>query len=102
MGSPLQLARVILDYYRENRAQYAQLNVLLHCRLVRRWRSLYIDCPSRAIAEEAMAVAALVKVPVSQLRLARSLCVRFQGKAIARWPVGDHCPDPTYLNLLNP
>ena len=99
MRSNLQLARVILDYYRENREQYAALNVLLHCRASRRWRSLDIECPNRAIADEVIAVSSLIQVPVSQLRLARSLCVRVQGQALARWPVSEHCIDPTYLNL---
>ncbi|MBW4656443.1 MAG: hypothetical protein KME20_25870 [Kaiparowitsia implicata GSE-PSE-MK54-09C] len=82
-----QLTKLILDYYREDAAQWQQLQELRRCRVSRRWGTLRIDCRDRPTAEQLAAAGLLLREPVAALRLAHHINILVRGRLIASVPV---------------
>ncbi|MGB3240571.1 MAG: hypothetical protein WBB29_19930 [Geitlerinemataceae cyanobacterium] len=73
MNRPSQLARLILDFYRENPIEWQQLKPLETCQLFRWWGVLYIRCPDEDTAMAAIEGHLWLEEPILQLRLARQV-----------------------------
>jgi hypothetical protein len=82
-----QLTQLIFDYYRENLGERQKLDILQHCRLSRRWRSLRIECQKLETALALREVGDLLRQPVAQLRLARNVRLFVNGQLMAVIPV---------------
>lgn len=89
-----QLARLILDYHREEPDILERLSALLNCRVQRRWRTIYIHCANCAIADNLVDEHALIAEPLAQLRMAQTLCILVRGRTQARLPVTPSYPSP--------
>lgn len=82
-----QLARLILDFYRENEPEFEQLKLLGRCKVARRWGVLRIHCSNHEVAQAVLDVCTLVSVPVAQLRLAKKIKVFVNNGLVAVFPV---------------
>jgi hypothetical protein len=82
-----QLTQLIFDYYRENLNELQKLNLLQHCKVSRRWRSLRIECHKLETALALREVGDLLRQPVSQMRLARNIRLLVNGELMAMIPV---------------
>lgn len=82
-----QLTQLIFDFYRENLTELQKLRRLRECKVSRRWRSLRIECHSSETALALREVGDLLRQPVSQLRLARTIRLLVKGQLVAMIPV---------------
>lgn len=82
-----QLTRLILDFYREDPTELDQLRKLEACRLSRRGGVLRVDCRDFSTAKSLVGVGALLKEPISQLRLAHQVNIMVKGSLLASLPV---------------
>jgi hypothetical protein len=76
-----QLTHLIFNYYREDPNECRALQVLLHCKLSRRWGVFIITCPNYEIYAALLQVQGILKEPLSQLRLARKLRITVKHQA---------------------
>ncbi len=82
-----QLTRLILDFYREDPVQLAQLSKLESCRVSRRGGVLRVDCRDFSTAEAIVTAGALLKEPIAQLRLAHHINITVRGALLASLPI---------------
>jgi hypothetical protein len=76
-----QLTHLILNYYRENPDECKALQLLLHCKLSRRWGVFSIRCPNYEVYAALLQVQDILKAPLSQLRLAKKLRITVKHQA---------------------
>jgi hypothetical protein len=76
-----QLTHLILNYYRENPNECKALQMLLHCKLSRRWGVFSISCPNYEVYTALLQVQNILKEPLSQLRLAKKLRITVKHQA---------------------
>ncbi|HEY9700252.1 MAG TPA: hypothetical protein V6D10_23560 [Trichocoleus sp.] len=82
-----QLTQLILSFYREDPAQFQQLQALRLCRLSRRWGTLRIHCSSQEAAGVLIDAIDLLREPILQLRLAQQIRITVNGKGSTTFPV---------------
>lgn len=82
-----QLTRLILDFYREDPTQLAQLKKLEACKLSRRGGVMRVDCRDRSTAEAIVSAGTLLKEPIAQLRLAHQINIMVKGALLQSLPV---------------
>lgn len=82
-----QLTRLIFDFYRENSEELLALRGLGKCKLSRWWGTFRINCKDSQTASELIEAIDLLREPIAQLRLAQSVRIMVNGKAIANFPV---------------
>jgi hypothetical protein len=91
MNRPSQLARLILDFYRENPIEWQQLKPLETCKLFRWWGVLYIRCPDEDTAMAAIKGRTWLEEPILQLRLARQIRILVGRQLWAVFPIDEDC-----------
>ncbi len=82
-----QLTRLIFDFYRENPEELIVLRGLGTCKLSRWWGTFRINCSDSQTATALIDAIELLREPIAQLRLAQSVRIMVNGKAIANFPV---------------
>lgn len=87
-----QLARLILDFYREDLTELRQLDSLGSCHISRRWGVLRINCHDQESVRSLAAASNILREPVAQLRLAQQIKILLNGSLIVALPV-----DPSKL-----
>jgi hypothetical protein len=87
MNFSAQLARLILDFYREDPELYDHILPLVSCNISRRWGTLRISCSDSQTAERLIRSIDSLREPIAQLRLARRLQIRVQGGLAQIFPV---------------
>jgi hypothetical protein len=92
MNRSSQLARLILDFYRENQRELEQLKPLEKCEVFRRWGSLHIRCQSIDIAQAIVESRAYLETPLLELRLVRKIKIFVGRKLVALFAVGSSEP----------
>mgnify|MGYP003444998312 CR=1 FL=1 len=92
MNRPSQLARLILDFYREDRRELEQLQPLVQCEIFRRWGALHIRCQSIDIAQTIIESRACLETPLLELRLVRKIKIFVGRKMVALFAVGSDEP----------
>jgi len=75
MNRNSQLARLILNFYREEPQQLRQLEPLRTCKVFRRWGVLYIRCHNRETAAALADACQAIAEPIARLRLAKKITV---------------------------
>lgn len=94
MNRPAQLARLILDFYRENPIEWQQLKPLETCQVFRWWGVLYIRCPDEDTAMAVIEGHIWLEEPILQLRLARQIRILVGRQLWAAFAVGEDCSEP--------
>lgn len=89
MNSNARLARLILDFYREDRDRLRSLAALRECRIRRRWRTLDIHCLNRTAADRLLEARELLAEPVALLKFAQQIRILVRGRPVATLPLGD-------------
>lgn len=87
MNFSAQLARLILDFYREDPGPYGTVLPLVSCEISRRWGTLRINCGDSQTAEHLIQAIDSLREPIAQLRLARRLQIRVKGGTAQIFPV---------------
>jgi hypothetical protein len=87
MNFSAQLARLILDFYREDPGPYGKILPLVSCDISRRWGTLRISCSDAQTAEHLIQEIDRLREPIAQLRLARRLQIRVKGELAQVFPV---------------
>ncbi|MGQ4650555.1 hypothetical protein [Lyngbya aestuarii] len=75
MNRDSQLARLILNFYREEPQQLQQLELLRTCKVFRRWGVLYIRCHNRETAAALAGACQTIAEPIARLRLAKKITI---------------------------
>lgn len=88
MNRPSQLARLILDFYRENPIEWQQLKSLETCQVFRWWGTLYIRCPHEDAALALSEGRLWLEDPIVQLRLARQIKILVGRQLWAAFAIG--------------
>jgi hypothetical protein len=68
-----QLTQLIFSYYRENPKELRALQLLMLCKLSRRWGTFIIACPTLDVYVALLHVQDVLKEPLAQLRLAKKV-----------------------------
>ena len=89
MNRPSQLAKLILDFYRENPIERQQLKLLESSQVFRWWGVLYIRCLDQDQAMAALEGRKWLEEPILQLRLARQIKILVGRQLFAVFPIGE-------------
>lgn len=80
-----QLARLILNFYREDPQQLQELEPLRACQVYRRWGILYVRCHDQKQTAALAEACVVIAEPIAKLRLAKKITFLTKNTPIAEY-----------------